>query len=63
MKKIFCDRCGAEIKTAYSRIYTGVGASNVYEVCKHCDKAFCRFMGFDRPEGGYERLFSEVAEQ
>ena len=63
MRKVFCDRCGAEIKTAYSRIYTGVVASNVYEVCEHCDDAFGRCMGFNKPEGGYERLFSEVAEQ
>ena len=63
MRKVFCDRCGAEIKTAYSRIYTGVGGSDMYELCKHCNDAFGRFMGFKQPEGCYERLFSEVAEQ
>ena len=63
MKKIFCDRCGTEIKAAYSRIYTGVGASNMYELCEHCDEAFGRFMGINTPGGGYEKLDSEVAEQ
>lgn len=62
MKKLFCDRCGEEIKIAHIHIWLKQGYEP-FDICEPCANAFYRFMGIDTAGGGYEKLDSEVAEQ
>lgn len=63
MRKLFCDRCGEEMKIPYIRVWVGLRDGNGQELCEKCCDALYRFMGINTPGGGYEKLDSEVAEQ
>lgn len=60
MRKLFCDRCGEEMKVPYKRVWIGFREDDALELCKKCSDALDRFMGIDTPGGGYEQLESEV---
>lgn len=62
MRKVFCDRCGNEMKIAFINIYIGSRDRTGLEICEPCTDALYRFMGVNT-QSGYEKLDSEVAEQ
>lgn len=63
MRKIFCDRCGEEMKAPYINVWIGFREGACIELCEKCSDALDRFMGRNTPGGGYEKLDSEVPEQ
>lgn len=63
MRKLFCDRCGDEMKIAFVNIYIGSRDRVGLDICEKCTDALYRFMGMNTPGGGYEKLDSEVAEE
>lgn len=63
MRKIFCDRCGEEMKVPYINVWIGFRDGAGTELCEKCSDALNRFMGRNTPGGGYEKLDSEGPEQ
>lgn len=61
MRKIFCDRCGEEMKVPYINVWIG-SREGATELCEKCSDALNRFMGRNTHGGGYEKLDSEVPE-
>ena len=62
MRKIFCDRCGEEMKVPYINVWIGFREGAGIELCENCSDALNRFMGRNTPGSGYEKLDSEVPE-
>ena len=62
MRKLFCDRCGDEMKWSHINVWIGSRTSDGLELCEKCSDALYRFMGINTAGGGYEKLDSEVKE-
>lgn len=60
MRKVFCDRCGEEMKVPYINVWIGWRDRDAMEMCEKCCDALYRFMGMNTPGGGYEKLDSEM---
>lgn len=63
MRKIFCNRCGGEMRLPYIYVWIGLREGPETELCEKCSDALDRFMGRNTPGGGYEKIDSEVPEQ
>ncbi len=59
MRKVYCDRCGEEMKVPHMNVWIGLQYAAATELCEKCSDALYRFMGINTPGGGYERLDSE----
>ena len=59
MRKVYCDRCGEEMKAPHMNVLIGLQYDVATELCEKCSDALYRFMGINTPGGGYERLDSE----
>ena len=60
MRKVFCDRCGKEMKVPYINVWITARDRDAMELCEPCTDALYRFMGISTPGGGYEQLDSEM---